>query len=126
MAKVLKKSELIAELTELGIEHDPNSTNAVLRELLDTGAVNENDEVKTDSKETPILAEEPKAPKPIVAKEVKKVRDPKGDPDVEVGPGQVIKVIAEDEYERELIKLQADKLLVGWNPATREAVVWKR
>lgn len=117
MAKVMSKSELIDELTKRGIAHDPNAKNADLKALFDG---------------SPVLLEEfdPEVAEEVVAEKktviVKKTKAPTGDPDVEVKPGQEKKVLDIDPKEREIMELQKDNRLVGWNPVTREAVFWKR
>ena len=119
----MNKSDLIEALTEKGIEHDPNATNKDLEALLEQARVDE-----TETGEASVEDAEPiEAPVPTSsrAKVTKQEIPPTGSPDVEVKRGQVLKVLAEDEKEKELLELQADNRLVGWNPVTREAVFWK-
>lgn len=130
MSKVMNKGELIEALTEKGIEHDPNATNKDLLALLQD-APEESKEEETPEAEAPVEEPkvepkvEPKAEPKDRGKVAKKEIPPTGSPDVEVKRGQVLQVLAEDSREKELLELQADKRLVGWNPVTREAVFWK-
>ena len=117
MGTVMNKSELIAELTKLGIEHDPNAKNVDLEALL---LVDCKSDVPEESV-PPMDAELEEEIKPEAKKANSKVKDPKGDPDVEVKPGQVKKIV----NETELVELQKDGKLVGYNPATKEAVYKK-
>jgi len=115
----MNKNELINALTEKGIEHDPNATNKDLEALLNSGSEMEAPvETQLEPDNEPV-AEEPKG----LDKNAKnfaapKMHDPKGNPDVEVKLGQVKKIVD----AAELAELQKNNKLVGYNPATKEAV----
>lgn len=126
------KKELIAELTEKGIEFDPNSTNKVLQALLDNAPVEEVKEeveeevVETDEPTSDIMEEVPVESKEKLDSKAKNFANKlvipvTGSRELEVKPGQIKKVVDSDE----LAELQVDKRLVGYKMDTKEAVYWE-
>ena len=114
----MNKNELIDALTEREIEHDPNATNKELQTLLD----NAPEMVTPVEIEPEVMAEKPKDMDEKNKNFASQPVNPStGNPDVEVKAGQVKKIVD----EKEIIELQKNGVLCGYNPATKEAVYWK-
>jgi len=106
------KSELIEELMALGVECDPNSTNAVLAEMLR--------KAKEDnaSDDVPEPAKEEEKEEEAEPKEETKTQKVESKPTF--GNNKWVKVTPE-----QLSKLQKDELLIGWSPKTGKALIPK-
>jgi len=112
------KSELIEELMALGVECDPNSTNAVLAEMLrkakeDNASDDVPEPAKEEEKEEEAEPEEKEEPK-------EETKTQKVESKPTFGNNKWVKVTPE-----QLSKLQKDELLIGWSPKTGKALIPK-